>query len=123
HTNLMRAAGLELEQQQRMMDEALQDTEVGARFPATSGGDCHLLTMTWIASNGRVDTSLIQGDNAFHQGQIALDHLIALHLCDQSCLSASVSGNDQQTRGVAIQTMYNTWSMASIEGLQIGIIG
>src|SRR5579875_1650579 len=103
--NLMRAPRFELYQQQRMPGEALQHAEAGARLASRSRGNVHLLAMPWITTNGGIYASAIKRHNAINERQIALYYRVALHLLDQSCAGAGVSGNDEQAGGILVQAV------------------
>ena len=81
------------------------------RFTATNDGDGHLLAVAWISPDGGINTSLIQGDHTFYQGQIALDDLPTMHHFGQRGLGACGFRDDQQARSIPIQAVDNAWPL------------
>src|SRR5579859_206824 len=118
NTDLVGAAGFQLEEQEGAARKTLEDTKVGTGLPTLSSSDRHLLTMARIAANRSIDTALIERDIALYQSQIAFLDGMVFHLLDQRGLRAQVFRNDQQPGGIAIQTMDNTWSLISLQPVQ-----
>lgn len=86
-----------------MACEALQYAEVRARLPAAYGGDGHLLAVPGVATDGRVDDTLIERDHALDQRQVAFDDLVPLLLLQQRQPGTCMLRHDHQARCVFIQ--------------------
>src|SRR5450755_3971592 len=109
YPDLVGTPGLKLQEQQGVARVALLDAKMGARLATIDRGNGHLLTVARIATNGGVDTPLVQRDNARDQGEIAFHYLVALHLFDHSDLRMRVLRHDEQAGGVAVQPMHDAW--------------
>src|SRR5690242_302203 len=106
-----------------MVSKTLQDTKMCASLSAFCGCNRHLLTMPWVATNGSIDRSLIQGDDSFDKGEVAFHDLMPFHLPCQGYQCLGVPGNNEQARGIFVQPMDDARTPITTDLLQVGITG
>ena len=72
---------------------------------ATAGHHRHLLAVAGVPADGRLDCALGRLRHALYQRQVGLMHLSFLELMGQAGPGPLAPGDDQEPRGVLVQTM------------------
>src|SRR5258708_36026573 len=94
-----------------------------ARFSAAQSSDCHLLAMTWVATDRSIDTAVVKGNYTLDEGQVPFDDLESFLLLHQGCLSSDIPGNDIQAGGILIQAVNNACSFSGSIQVNISVVG
>src|SRR5688572_27808331 len=122
-SDLMRSSGNRMKFQQSVVLEALNCFVFRDRFaPTTFGNNGHPPSMAWITSNVRFHAAGGGRWFSVHKSQIGFFNLSQTELILQPAMGAFVFCQENQPRGIFVESMDNTRPFLPADPFEFGII-
>src|SRR5687767_5180670 len=122
-SDLMRPSCNGMKFQQGVALETLHRFVFRDRFaPTTFGNNGHPLSMAWITSNVRFHAAGGGRRLSVHESQIGFFNLSQTELILQPTMGAFVFCQENQPRGIFVESMDNTWPFLPADPFEFGII-
>jgi hypothetical protein len=118
HPNLVRATGFKGETHEAQGAPGFEHLVMRAGGTTVALDHGHFLPLLGMAPNGRIDSALQRWQAPTHERRITPPQLAGLELRGEMAMTAVVLGDQQETGGVFVEPVHDTWAFFTPDARQ-----